>query len=155
LDQFQNYQRNVPALALLTPSIELLSTEDLKSYAIRQAKLRLRRWDRTPERMESLTPIGTFDDLSRILLLPGGDMLCLLFHTGDISLNRVNVSSGSPALVCMGQYLSGDSEARHWGWLITSTTPYVLFTMGGSSALRSENFATSFKTPSTHFCTGL
>ena len=135
LDQFRNYQRLVPALALLTPSIELLSTKDLKSYAIRQAKLRLR-WDRTPGRSESLSRIGTLNDLTHIWLLPGGDVLCLLFRTGDISLSRINVSPGPPALVCMSRHLSGDSEAQHWGWVTTSTTPYTLLKVCRSSTLR-------------------
>jgi hypothetical protein len=110
--------------------------EDLKSYAIHQAKLRLR-WNRTPERREPLIPLGTFNGLGNIWLLPGGDVLCFLFYTGDISLNRINVSPGSPALVCMSQHLSGHSHwARHQGWVVTSTTPYVLFTTSSSPTVR-------------------
>lgn len=77
------------------PTLTSLMTEELKAFAVRQAKLHLR-WDRRPGWKSVFALAGSIEERSfdtSLWLLPGGEDVLLMSDSGEINLCRVTLSN--------------------------------------------------------------
>lgn len=133
VDQVKNCLRNKPVLKLAIPDLTTLSEEDLKTFAIRQAKLR-RRWD-GPDDNSGFVRGGqitlpalclTFD--ATRWLLPGGNQL-LVRSRDALLLYQVHLSGERTVLSLLNTVSLekvGIGRALGLNMLLLTTSPHPI-----------------------------
>ena len=140
-DQADNHLWKTPALRLSTPALTALPLEDLRTLAIRQAKLRAR-WERSDGNVGFVRGglVAGADILrefsSSQWILPGGDHL--LVHTkGNLALHGIQWPDGVPSLspqpVTACELKPGVGTSGREIFLFT-TSPHPTFACVGDSA---------------------
>ena len=130
LFQSQECLLRTPSLRRSTPTLTSLTTEELKIFAVRQAKLHLR-WNRKPGWEEVFTSAGLTEEPgygASLWLLPGGEDILLMSGSGEIKLYRVTLSDAGASLKHLAHtnlYLE-DYILPGWKQFFYETTPHPL-----------------------------
>ena len=125
VDQLENSCQKDPALRSAIPPLTSLSTQELKTFVTRRAKLRLR-WGKDDGENGLVTKglVGIFG-IRMLWLLPGGRSVLVIDNRRGLTLRRVELDDGRASLPIVAN-IEYDQEAiagPEWFTLLTVMSP--------------------------------
>ena len=116
-------------LKLAASQLESSHVDDLRDFAVRQSKLRLR-WSQGNESVERYTPCEGFPRYSRAWLMPGGNaILFVCLRERDVTLHDIfpGTHPSIEPVPFASHVLEPPQNDMRWMGLVRTISPYPIF----------------------------